>query len=86
MKMVKEKVPGRLLTEEQKVYQRGLREARKRVVMMHSLMQNSALGRMGGRDMLRQAVLNLKGMIDRPPRRGIEELAQQPSSGEGEVQ
>jgi len=82
--MIKKEVPKRLLTEEQISYQKTLRQAKKQMKLVRAIADHPVLGVMGGQDMLRQAALQLKGIIQRPPKRSLEELAGQPNAEEEE--
>lgn len=84
MKMTKARVPDRLLTDEQKAYQKELIRVKREVLTMHTIAKNPALSTLDAKNMLRQALFQYNELIKNPPKRTMKELAQQPMAASEE--
>lgn len=82
MKVSKERVPARLITKEQRAYQKALRETKRRIAAMQAIAKNPTLSGLGTKYVLRQALFHYNELLKNPPRRRIEDLGQQPTFGE----
>lgn len=84
MRMRKTRVPDHLLTDEQKAYHKQLRQVQKEVIAIKAIADNPKFGTTPAKDMLRVALFKYNELLKNPPRRGTEELAQQPTAVEGQ--